>query len=142
MIRSFHGCQSLFKLSFKNWHRGFIKFLIIFFLIGTMCSVYYTLCCTHGSDLWVLMSNCQSKPDCGSGMRCTQKIQKLSESPTTTPIVAKLCGINCKNRKITNKLKQLFNQLRQGVPKMAILLCKNERKSSKSKNGLKLIRKW
>ena len=31
-----------------------------------------------------------------------QKIQKLSESPTTTDMVAKLCGINCKNRKITD----------------------------------------
>ena len=35
-----------------------------------------------------------------------QKIQKLSESLTTTPMVAKLCGINCKNRKITKKIVQ------------------------------------
>ena len=35
-----------------------------------------------------------------------QKIQKLSESPATAHMVAKLCVINCKNRKITQKLVQ------------------------------------
>ena len=40
-----------------------------------------------------------------------QKIKKLSETPATAPIVAKLCFINCKNKKTP---KDLFNQLRQG----------------------------
>ena len=35
-----------------------------------------------------------------------QKIKKLSESPTTVPIVAKLCFINCKSRKITKRFVQ------------------------------------
>ena len=35
-----------------------------------------------------------------------QKNQKLSESPTTVPIVAKLCFINCKSRKITKRFVQ------------------------------------
>ena len=35
-----------------------------------------------------------------------QKIKKLSESPTTVPIVAKLCFINCKNKKNTNRFVQ------------------------------------
>ena len=32
-----------------------------------------------------------------------KKIQMLSEASATTPMVAKLCSINCKNRKITKK---------------------------------------
>ena len=40
-----------------------------------------------------------------------QKIKKLSETPATVPIVAKLCFINCKNKKTP---KDLFNQLPQG----------------------------
>ena len=31
-----------------------------------------------------------------------QKIKKLSETPGTVPIVAKLCMIDCKNRKIAD----------------------------------------
>ena len=40
--------------------------------------------------------------DTGDGwVGAVQKIQKLSDSPSTTPMVAKLFGINCKNKKIT-----------------------------------------
>ena len=35
-----------------------------------------------------------------------QKIKKLSETPATIPIVAKLCMIDCKNRKNAKKLVQ------------------------------------
>ena len=35
-----------------------------------------------------------------------QKIKKLSETPTTVPVVAKLCFINCKNKKNTNRFVQ------------------------------------
>ena len=43
-------------------------------------------------------------PGCrGWDISAVQKIQKLSESPTTTAMAAKSCGINCENRKITNK---------------------------------------
>ena len=40
------------------------------------------------------------------GSSAVQKIQKLSESPTTVPIVAKLCMIDSKKRKIADKLVQ------------------------------------
>ena len=40
------------------------------------------------------------------GGSAAQKIKKLSESPTTVPIVAKLCMIDCKNRKNAKKLVQ------------------------------------
>ena len=45
-----------------------------------------------------------------------QKIKKLSESPTTVPIVAKLCFINCKSRKITKRFVQPVTP--GGYPKM------------------------
>ena len=35
-----------------------------------------------------------------------QKIKELSETPATVPIVAKLCFINSKNRKITKRFVQ------------------------------------
>ena len=35
-----------------------------------------------------------------------QKIKKLSETPATVPIVAKLCMFDSKNRKIAEKLVQ------------------------------------
>ena len=35
-----------------------------------------------------------------------QKIKKLLKTPGTVPIVAKLCMIDCKNRKIAEKLVQ------------------------------------
>ena len=42
----------------------------------------------------------------GCPSSAVQKIKKLSETPTTVPIVAKLCIIDSKNRKIAEKLVQ------------------------------------
>ena len=36
-----------------------------------------------------------------SGPSAAQNIKKLSEPPGTAPVVAKLCIVNSKNRKIT-----------------------------------------
>ena len=41
-----------------------------------------------------------------SDISAVQKIKKLSETPRTVPIVAKLCMIDSKNRKIAEKLVQ------------------------------------
>ena len=40
------------------------------------------------------------------GISAVQKIKKLSETPRTVPIVAKLCMIDSRNRKIAEKLVQ------------------------------------
>ena len=40
------------------------------------------------------------------GASAAQKIKKLSETPATVPIVAKLCMFDSKNRKIAEKLVQ------------------------------------
>ena len=51
-----------------------------------------------------------------------QKIKKLSETPGTVPIVAKLCMIECKNRKIAEKLVGEighFQSWRQGSPRVS-----------------------
>ena len=42
----------------------------------------------------------------GCPSSAVQKIKKLSETPTTVPIVAKLCIIDSKNRKITKRFVQ------------------------------------
>ena len=66
-----------------------------------------------------------------------QKIQKLSETPVITVLnIAKLCVIDGKNRKITNKSAQ---PVPRGVPKMAILQCENSQKVSNLKMSLKPI---
>ena len=49
---------------------------------------------------------CQKPPENAWVGSAAQKIKKLSESPTTVPIVAKLCFINCKSRKITKRFVQ------------------------------------
>ena len=41
-----------------------------------------------------------------SSISAAQKIKKLSETPATVPIVAKLCMFDSKNRKIAEKLVQ------------------------------------
>ena len=50
-----------------------------------------------------------------SSISAAQKIKKLSETPTTVPIVAKLCFINCKNKKNTKRFVQPFTP--GGYPK-------------------------
>ena len=57
---------------------------------------------------------------CLWGISAAQKIKKLSESPTTVPIVAKLCFINCKNKKMPeNGQSDHFQACRQGSPRVA-----------------------
>ena len=49
------------------------------------------------------------KPNASEGgwvISAAQKIKKLSETPATVPIVAKLCMFDSKNRKIAEKLVQ------------------------------------
>ena len=40
-------------------------------------------------------------------VRVVQKFKKLSETPATAPMIAKLCMNDCKNREIAEKLVQL-----------------------------------
>ena len=55
-----------------------------------------------------------------SSISAAQKIKKLSETPTTVPIVAKLCFINCKNKKMPeNGQSDHFQACRQGSPRVA-----------------------
>ena len=54
-----------------------------------------------------IFSKCVGFNDIKHDIICAvQKIKKLSETPGTVPIVAKLCMIDCKNRKIAEKLVQ------------------------------------
>ena len=69
-----------------------------------------------------------------------QKIQKLSESPTTSPMVAKLCVINCKNRKITKKFVQPVTL--GGYPKRPFYNVKMAEKVPNLRMGLKPIQEW
>ena len=69
-----------------------------------------------------------------------QKIQKLSESPATAHMVAKLCVINCKNRKITQKLVQPVTP--GGYSKWPFYNVKMAEKVPNLRMGLKSIQKW
>ena len=65
-------------------------------------------------------------------------IQKLSESPA--PMVTKLCVINCKNRKITQKFVQPVTP--GGYPKWPFYNVKMAEKVPNLRMGLKPIQKW
>ena len=80
------------------------------------------------------------KRDHACSISAVQKIQKLLESPTTTPMVAKLCGINCKNRKITKKIVQTVTP--GGYPKRPFYNVKMNEKVANLRMCLKPIRKW